>query len=158
MASNIYPLGLEKIIEQGLDTMTCFLALLSNETATYIYDSTDEFFDTGSGTAAENPKSCECTLTSDGYVQGGQATTPTINLVVGSTRIEIVLDDETWSSLGGAVNNETITAAILYDDTGTDTTSPLLAYFDISNVTTTDQDFTLDFDAAGNIRIPYTIA
>ena len=153
MASNIYPLGLEKIIEQGLDTMTLKMALMSNAAALYAYDSTHSVFDNG-GNDTTDPSFCE--TTAEDYT-AAKAVTAVVNLVVGSTRIEIVITDITWDLLGGSPN-ETITAAIMYDDTGTPANIPLLAFFEVSNKTTTNQDFVLDFATAGNIRIPYTIA
>lgn len=151
MASNVYPLGLEKIIEQGLDTMTLKMSLMSTDTTDYTYASTHEFFDTGTNDGGD-PSFC-VTIATD-YVE--KAVTAAVNLDTGNSRIEIVITDITWTGLGGATN-ETISGAVLYDDTGTPTTSPLLAYFDISNTLTSDTDFTLDFSPEGNIQIPYTI-
>jgi len=155
-------LGLEKIVEQGIDTMTPYIALgtSDNSNATnYTYASTHEFYD-NSESDNTNPSYCECTLTSDGYTTLGKAATVVVNLDAANTRIELVITDLIWTLLGNASSpNETVTCAWLYDYTGTPTTSPLLAYFSVGNVVTTNQDFTLDFDATnGNIQIPYTIA
>lgn len=151
MASNIYPLGLEKIIEQGLDTMTLKMALMSSDGTKYTYVSTHEFFDTGTNNGGD-PSFCETAATD--YVV--KAVTASVDLDTGNTRIEIVITDITLTALGNGTN-ETIDAAILYDDTGTPTTSPLLAYFSIADSTTNNLDFLLDFSDQGNIRFPYTI-
>ena len=152
MASNLYPLGLERIIEEGLDTMTLKMALMSSDGTDYTYASTHEFFDEGTNDGGD-PSFCETAATD--YVQ--KAVTAVVNLDVANSRIEVVFTDLTWTGLGGATN-ETITGAILFDDSGTPTTSPLLLYLDLSDTLTTDQDFSVNFDASnGNFRIPYSI-
>ncbi len=158
MPSNIYPLGLEKIMEQGIDAMEAAgsglkIALMSSDGTDYVYDSTHEFFDNLAGDSTD-PSQCE--TAAEDYVQ--KAAVVTVGLNAGSTRIEIIIADITWDLLGGSPN-ETITGAILFHDTaGAATTDPLLGYFDVSNITTTNQDFKLIFQPTGNIRMPYTIA
>lgn len=152
MATNIYPLGLERIVDEGISTMNCRLALLSTEIATYAYASTHEFFDTGTNNTAD-PSFCETAATN--YVQ--KTVTPTVQLNVANTRIELVIADQTWTDLGGA-SNETINWAILFDYSGNLATSPLLAAFDLNDTTTNGTDFTVNFDDLnGNIRLTYTI-
>ena len=60
--------------------------------------------------------------------------------------------DVTWTALGGAANS-TILGAVLYYNTGSDATSPLVAWFDIEDYTTTGVDFTLKRETAGNITL-----
>ena len=154
--TNIYPLGLERIIEEGLDSMTLKLDLLGTNTATYVYDSTHEYWDEGTDDTGD-PSYCICTATD--YVT--KSISPTIQHDALNDRIEVVISDQTWTALGVAegAGNDTIVGAVLWDDSGTPTTSPLIAFWLLTSTLTTNQDFVLDFDAnEGNIRIPYTIA
>ena len=67
-------------------------------------------------------------------------------------------DPTTWASLGGA-SNDTIHAAILIYDTGTDTTSVLIAYYDTTTgspslpYTTTGGNFSININAQGLINL-----
>jgi len=67
-------------------------------------------------------------------------------------------DPQTWSALGGAAN-DTIKAAILIYDTGDDTTSKLIAYYDTASgypplpYTTTGGNFSLLLPALGLINL-----
>lgn len=83
-----------------------------------------------------------------GYTAGGATlTTPTVTYDTANNRIVLDADDVSWTS--------TITGRylIVYKDTGTSTTSPLLGYYD--NVTDFGGGSTLDvtWDATGVLRI-----
>lgn len=80
---------------------------------------------------------------------GAQLTTPTIGYTAGTNVIKIDADDVAWT---GA----TITAryAVIYVDTGTDSTSALLGYVDFgANVTSTAGTFTITWAAGGILTI-----
>jgi len=84
-----------------------------------------------------------------GYTAGGETLTVTVS--VDNTDNEGVFDADnvTWS-------NSDITArgAVIYKDTGTPATSPLVCYIDFTeDKTSTDGDFTITWAAEGIINI-----
>ena len=62
-------------------------------------------------------------------------------------RTVVILSQPTWTSLGGATN-DTIAGAIWFKDTGSDSTSPLCQFTDLtpSNLTTNGSNFQLTYD------------
>ena len=85
-----------------------------------------------------------------GYTAGGETLTNK-SVTQNNTTDKGVFDadDVTWS-------NSTITArgAVLYKSTGTDSTSPLIAYFDFgSDQSTTGADFVLRWNSSGIIDL-----
>ena len=85
-----------------------------------------------------------------GYTAGG-ATLASKTATYDSASNVIVLDaaDTTWSS-------STITAryAVIYDSTGTSSTSPLIGYVDFgSDQSSTSGNFTITWDSTGIVRI-----
>ncbi|MPN02668.1 hypothetical protein SDC9_149884 [bioreactor metagenome] len=81
-----------------------------------------------------------------GYVAGGATlTTKTMTYDGATNTIKLDADDITWAS-------STITAryAVIYDSTGTDSTSTLLGYIDFgADQTSSAGSFTITFDATG---------
>jgi hypothetical protein len=123
------------------DTDTIKIALVTN---TYVPSrSADVYFD---DSGANDPIDEEVTGTN--YTQGGNAcASPTVT-VAGNVITFDADDPATWSQSGAGFSDARY--AILYKDTGTDTTSNLIAYHDF----TTDQgnvsgDFTITLDATG---------
>lgn len=84
-----------------------------------------------------------------GYTAGGKAiTTRAVNLDTTNNYIELDGDDVSWT---GA----TFTAryAIVYKDTGTSTTSPLIGYVDFgADVPVSAGTFSITWDATGIVR------
>lgn len=85
-------------------------------------------------------------VTGDGYTAGG-ATLASKTVTQNDTDNRGVFDaaDVTWA-------DSTITArgAVLYKDTGTPATSPVISYFDFAeDKISTDGDFTIAWDASG---------
>jgi hypothetical protein len=92
-------------------------------------------------------------LTVTNYSAKTVVPTITANTTSGSEGIEITIPDQTWTALG---TGQTIHGAILYRDTGSGTTSPLIAFFDVANTSTNGGDVTLDFATAaagGNVKV-----
>ena len=81
-----------------------------------------------------------------GYTADGEAlTTKAINVVGASNEIRLDADDVTWTS-------STITAryAVVYKDTGTDGTSPLICYVDFeSDQESSNGDFKITWASDG---------
>lgn len=118
-----------------LDTDTIKVALFKSD---YTPDVTDEFFSEiiAAGT--------ECSGT--GYTQGGA--TVANAAFSGTTTVLFDADDTTWTTA-------TITDArygIVYKDTGTDATSPLIGYIDFGeNKSVTAGTFTIQWHATDKI-------
>lgn len=89
-------------------------------------------------------------ITGTGYSAGGASLankTLTYDTSTNQTRLDA--DDTVWST-------STITAryAVIYKDTGTASTSPLLGYIDFgADQTTSAADFTISYDSTGVLRI-----
>jgi len=87
-------------------------------------------------------------VTGTGYTAGG-ATLANKTATTSSNVAVLNADNVTWS-------NSTITAryAVIYKDTGTPSTSPLLACVDFgSNYASSNGNFTIQWDATGIIRV-----
>lgn len=140
MASKLYGNFLLKALnkEVDFDSDTIKVALLSSS-YTPDQDAHDYFNDVSS-----------YEVTGTGYTTGG-ATLASKTATYDSGTNVIVLDaaDVTWSS-------STITAryAVIYDSTGTSSTSALIGYVDFgSDQSSTNGNFTITWDSTGIVRI-----
>lgn len=89
-------------------------------------------------------------VTGSGYTAGG-ATLASKTTTVDNTDNEAVFDaaDVTWSS-----SSITARGAVVYKDTGTASTSPLMCYFDFgSDQTSSSGDFKITWNSEGIINI-----
>ena len=92
-------------------------------------------------------------LSVSGYTTKTVTPTIAVNTTSGNEGVEVTIADQTWTALGSGA---TIHGAVLYRDTGTGSTSPLVAFFDVTNTATNGGDVTLDFATAaagGNVKI-----
>lgn len=153
MASHFYTTGLKECLDGtiDLDTDTIKLMLV---TASYTPDKDDLVVDAG---GANDPIDHEIAVS--GYTggwggSGRKTVTVTISANLTDDRVDIAISDQTWTALGAGA---TIAGAILIKEGGAnDTTSRLLAYFDVTDTATNGGDITLDFNAigaGGNLRI-----
>jgi len=140
MASKLYGNFLLKALnkEVDFDSDTIKVALLSSS-YTPDQDAHDYFNDVST-----------YEVTGTGYTAGG-ATLASKTATYDSSTNVIVLDaaDVTWSS-------STITAryAVVYDSTGTASTSALIGYVDFgSDQSSTNGNFTITWDSTGIVRI-----
>lgn len=128
-----------------------FKVMLVN--STYTPNQDDDFIDTGGGADAESAE-----ITATNYTRGwGGAGRKTAVVTAAeqdaSNRSVLKVGDLTWTALGGAAN-DTVTHALLIIEGGADdTTSIIVAAFDIADTPTNGSDFGLNFDDTdGNIR------
>lgn len=122
-------------IDWDTDTIRCMLVTAtyaaSQDNDDYVNDVTNEVAGTG-------------------YTAGGAALA-NLTVTQDNTNDLAMLDanDVTW-----AASTITARAAVLYKDTGTPATSPLIAYIDFgSNQTSTNGNFTIQWHANGIIRL-----
>jgi hypothetical protein len=140
MASKLYGNFLLKALnkEVDFDSDTIKVALVSSS-YTPDQDAHDYFNDVSS-----------YEVTGTGYTAGG-ATLASKTATYDSATNVVILDaaDTTWAS-------STITAryAVIYDSTGTSSTSPLIGYVDFgSDQSSTSGNFTITWDSTGIVRI-----
>lgn len=90
-------------------------------------------------------------VSATGYTAGGAAlASGSVTVDTANDRAEFDATDEVWTITG------TLTAdgAILYKDSGTASTSPVIRYFDFGgDETTEDGDFTVQFNAEGVVQL-----
>jgi hypothetical protein len=128
MANAIYPKAKEKFLDALIDMPTDTIKIALIDTGTYTYSSTDEFWSAASaalvGTAA--------TLASKTITNG-----------------VFNADDVTFTSVTGA----SVEALIIFKDTGTAATSPLIMYLDVAAsglpVTPNGNNIDVQFNASG---------
>ena len=145
--------AINRIIGQSLNLDTDTLkVMLLNDAGNWTPDRDDEFVDFGAGNA---PLDDELNVTNytGGFAGGGRKTASiTTSQQDANDRIVIILQDITWTTLGGA-SNDIVTAGVLIKEVTNDTDSQLIAYFDVPNTLTDGTNFTIDYDQVdGNIR------
>ena len=141
MATKIYAFGLRELCNGSIDwddnTGTDIYCALTTSAFTF-NDDHDYFADVTNE------------LSGTGYTAGGNAiTTRTATHDTTNDRLELDGDNVTWTG----INAGTAAVAVIYKDTGTDTTSPLIAYIDIADTATNGSDLTIQWDAEGIIQI-----
>jgi len=128
----------------GCKVMLCTPSLTADKDSDFI------------GSAAGSAGATEITATNYARGFGGagrKAATVTPTEQDASDRGVAIIDDITWTALGGAAN-DTVGFACLIKEATSDADSELIAVFDLADTPTNGSDFVLDFDAAaGNIRL-----
>lgn len=146
MATHWYGKGVLKIVNGSidLDTDTLKVMLVSDS---YTSDKDHEF--------VSSVSSNEISVSgySGGFGGAGRKTaTVATQYNATSDRVEVVINDITWSSLQSGA---TIGAAILIKEVTNDAASPVIAIWDFTtNVATNGGDFTMDFNGTtGNLYL-----
>jgi hypothetical protein len=129
MASKWYPAGLAAALDAALDLTDATKVKVALTTTTY--NSVHNAYDDVSASTVDTPK----------VVGGSPAFTVSTTVVKYDAA-----DPATWSALAAG---STITAGIVYYDSGTPSTSYLLAFLDCTDTPTNGGDITLAFNAAG---------
>lgn len=124
MASALYDSYKQDLLEGSIDIPTDDIKIVLVDTGTYTFSASDDFHDDLSGIVATSGNLTGKTVT------GG------------------VFDaaDITLSSVSGA----TVEAIVIYKDTGSSATSPLIAYIDGLSVTPDGGDITVQWDSGAN--------
>lgn len=135
MANALYPNWKEALLQfttnNNLSAGTVKVALV--DTGVYTYNAADTFYDAGTGTDVQS------------------ATVGTPQIIGSKTFADGVFDgsDVTFTAVSGA----TVEALVIYVDSGSPTTSPLVAYIDTSvtglPVTPNGGDITITWNASG---------
>lgn len=156
MASGWTNKGLADILDGtiDLDTDTIKIMLVDDD---FVFDKDLELIDNGADDSSD-PSFHELSATNytGGYGGAGRKTA-TITSQANDTdnRADAAIADLTWTALGGA-SNDTIGGALVVKEISADTSSRVIAFFDLTDTPTNGSDITLDFNslaAGGNLRI-----
>ncbi len=129
-----YNLGKKKILDNEIDWLadTIKVALYGGYTPDY---DTHEFID-----------DVTTEISVSGYTAGGEtlaSKTTTVDTV--NDRVDVDAANPSWPSLGAA----TVNYAVIYKDTGTPSTSPVIATIEIATNPTGSGAYSINFDAVG---------
>jgi hypothetical protein len=153
MASGFYNQALADILTGSIDMDSNTLKIMLVD-ASYTYDPDHQVVDNGANDATD-PSFNEIVATNytGGFAGAGRKTaTLTVSKQDANNRAVITIGDLTWTALGGATN-DTVGGAILIKEITNDTSSRVIAFFDLTDTPTNGGDFTLDFDGTnGNLR------
>jgi len=151
MASFVYNTAAKELLDEiyfNTDVLKIMLV-----TSSYVANRDDDVVDAGGANDAIDHELNGVSGYTRGWGGAGRKTAVLTHEVDKTNdRAEIDIADLTWTALG---TGATIAAAILIKEGGAnDTTSRLIAYFDITDTPTNGGDITLDFDAVeGAIRL-----
>jgi hypothetical protein len=152
MASFCYNKAIADILTGAIDMDSNTLKVMLVN-STYTPNRDDDVVDAGGASDALDAEITATNYTKGWGGSGRKTATVTVAEQDASDRAVVIIADITWTALGGATN-DTVVAAILIKEGGSnDTTSRLIAYFDITDTPTNGSDLTLDFDGTnGNIQ------
>ena len=124
MASAIYPKFKQKIMEGSINIPSDTIKIALVDTGAYTYSSTHEFFSSVTGVVGT-----PVALSNKSVVNG-----------------IFDADDATFS----AVSGNSVEAVVIYKDTGSAATSPLIIFIDGISVTPNGGSITIQFDSGAN--------
>lgn len=148
MASGFYQQALCDIASGSIDLDSNTLKIML-VTTSYTYDPDHTVVDNGANNGTD-PSFCELSVSgyTGGFAGAGRKTATLTVASVNNTdnRCDINIGDLTWTALAGGA---TIGGAILIKEITNDTSSRVIAYFDLTDTATNGGDITLDFPASG---------
>ena len=145
MASNIYNNGLLKILDRTVDYVSDNVAVLLVDNA-YTFSETHEYVSNVSGEVVNDIGS--------GYARQSLAS-KTITLNTSANAVVFDCADISYTAID---TTNTIAGAVIYKDSGTDSTSDLVAFIDFADIITNGSDIDLQINANGLFRINNTIS
>lgn len=128
MANAIYPKAKQKFLDALIDMPTDTIKIALIDTGVYTYSSTDEFWSSASAAEIGTSQTLNSKTITDGVFDA---------------------DNVTFTSVTGA----SVEALIIYKDTGSAATSPLIMYIDVAAsglpVTPNGNNIDVQFNASG---------
>lgn len=128
MANALYPKAKEKFLDALIDMPTDTIKIALIDTGTYTYSSTDEFWSAASAAEIGTSQTLASKTITNGVFDA---------------------DNVTFTSVSGA----SVEALIIYKDTGSAATSPLIMYLDVAAsglpVTPNGNNIDVQFNASG---------
>ena len=145
MASNIYNNGLLKILDRTVDYASDNIAVLLVGNS-YTFDVSHEYVDDLSDEAVND--------TGSGYARLSLAS-KTITLNTSANAVVFDCGDISYTDIA---TTNTLAGAVIYKDSGTDSTSDLVAFIDFADIVTNGSDIDLQINANGLFRINNSIS
>lgn len=137
MASRVYTLFMDDFAKGGIDLEGDDLRVLL-VTSTYVFDPDHEFVSDITNEIAGVTNYARAALNGE-----------TVSEDLVDDKVVLTADDVVWNSLGNG-SNATIAAVVLYKhDGGGDGASQLIAFIELTPVTTDGSDFTVVWNADG---------
>ncbi len=128
MANALYPKAKQKFLDALIDMPTDTIKIALIDTGSYTYSSTDEFWSAASAAEIGTSQTLASKTITDGVFNA---------------------DDVTFTAVTGA----SVEALIIYKDTGSAATSPLIMYLDVAAsglpVTPNGNNIDVQFNASG---------
>lgn len=131
MASTLYPIGKKAILDGGIALLTDTIKVALLDTGTVAYNAAHDFYDDVSAGVVGTPQTLASKTTTGGVFDAA---------------------DVTFTAVSGA----TVEALVIYKDTGTPSTSRLIAFIDTGTglpATPNGGDITIAFNASGIFAI-----
>lgn len=128
MASSLYPKGKEKFLTGAINLSSDTIKVAMVDTGTYTYNATHEFYSSVSAAVIGTPQTLGTKTVTDGVFDAA---------------------DATFTAVSGA----SVEALVIYKDTGSAATSPLIAFIDTGTglpVTPNGGDITITWDNGAN--------
>lgn len=149
MASGAYVHGIRQALDGTYNITSATLKVMLVKSA-YVFSQTHTVVDDGTLTSTcLHANEIVATNYTGGFGGAGRkAATIAISEDMTNTRVVLTFTSITWTALGGATN-DTVAAAALIRESGADTTSVPIAYFQITATPTNGSDFTLTMATAG---------
>jgi hypothetical protein len=141
MASNFYNNGLLKLLNGDINYISDDISLLVVDN-TYTFDRTDEFVSDITGE-----------VSGSGYSRLSLAG-KTLSLNASTNTVVFDCDDLTMNVVS---TSNAFSGAVIYGNTGVDSTSPLIGFFDMPETSTNGSDVTLTVAAAGLFQVSNNI-
>ena len=142
MASNFYNNGLLKLLNGSINYTSDNIALLVVDN-TYTFDRTDEFVSDLTGE-----------VSGSGYSRQSLAN-KTVTLNATTNTIVFDCDNVSYTAI---TTSSALSAGIVYDDTGVDSTSSLIGFFDMPETTTNASDVAIIVSPSGLFEVSNNIA
>lgn len=150
-ASGFYLYGLQDVLQGAIDLDASSELKIMLVNTDYVFDNSEQYLDTAESL---DLTSCEidCTNYTNGFGGAGRKDA-TVSVEVSETddSVSLVLDDLTWTTLGGASNDNIGWAVLFKPGASDDTTAVPIFCWDLDDVATNGGDFKLDFSSTGNI-------
>ena len=127
MASALYPLGKQALLSAGINIPSDSIKGALVNTSVYTYSASHQYYSS---------------VTPSGGVVGTPVALANKSVINGV----FDADDTTFTAVSGSA----VAAIVLYKDTGTPTTAPLLAYIDGISVTPNGGDIIVQWDSGAN--------
>lgn len=152
MASFWYNKAVQEVLTGtiDLDTNTLKVMLVNS---TYTPNKDNDVVDAGGGSDAADAEIVATNYTAGWGGAGRKTATISVTEQDANDRAVVIFSDITWTALGGAANDTVVGAILIKEGGANDTTSRLIAYWDLTDTATNGGNFTLTMDATdGNLR------